>query len=271
MPVAATSDICTYYEEKGEGEAIVFIHGGLVSHRMWKPQVEHFSRSYRTVAYDVRGHGLTGGSGRKDYTVELFAEDLKALLDALSIEKPVLCGLSLGGMIAQAFAARHQDRARALVLSDTAISTALTDGDKLQAYTLGWSLLPAIRLMGVKNFVAYAFWMARLTRGDRWLGLSQEVRDYVREEMLSISGEEMVKVYGAILKFRTQDLASIRAPTLITNGEFESESVMKQSRLMSRLIRGSRLATVPGGGHNSSMESPAEYNRIAGEFLAGLR
>ncbi|OPY29387.1 MAG: Proline iminopeptidase [Methanocella sp. PtaU1.Bin125] len=271
MPVIKTGDIEQYYEENGSGEPIVFIHGGLVSHLMWKPQVEHFSCRYRTITYDIRGHGLTGGSGRKDYTVELFAEDMRALLDALSLDRPVICGLSLGGMIAQAFATRHPDRLKALVLSDTAISTVMTPADKLQTYTLGWSLLPAIRIMGVKNFVAYAFWMAKLTRGDKWLGLNPGVRDYVRKEMLSINKDEMVKIYGAILKFRMQDLASVRVPTLITCGEFESANVTGQAGIMCRLIPDARMVSVPGGGHTSSMESPAEYNRVVEEFLNGLR
>jgi pimeloyl-ACP methyl ester carboxylesterase len=268
---AKTGDIEHYYEEKGQGEPIVFVHGGLVSHRMWKPQVEHFSGRYRTITYDIRGHGLTGGSIRKDYTVELFADDLRALLDALSIDRPIICGLSLGGMIAQAFATRYPDRLKALVLSDTAISAVMTPLDKLQTYTLGWSLLPAIRIMGVNNFVAYAFWMAKLTRGDKWLGLNQDVRDYVRKEMLSISKDEMVKIYRAILKFRMQDLASVSVPTLITHGEYESGNVIGQSRLICRLIPGARMVSVPGGGHTSSMESPARYNHVVEEFLDGLQ
>jgi pimeloyl-ACP methyl ester carboxylesterase len=268
MPEIIANGITTYYESTGAGRPIVFIHGGLVSHKMWSPQVDNFSKKYTVVTYDLRGHGRTGGSALKKYTFELLADDLKALIDALGLKKPIICGLSLGGMVAQAFAVRHPELLDALILSDTAASSALTPFEKLQAYTLGWSLLPSMRIMGVKNFVSYAFWMAKLTRGEKWLGLNEEVREYVRAEMLSLDKEEMIKIYRLILDFRLQDLASIEVPVLVTNGEFESRSVFSHTELMKSLIKDCTTAVIPGAGHTSSLENPAAFNEALEEFLA---
>ncbi|MCD1295345.1 hypothetical protein CUJ83_10070 [Methanocella sp. CWC-04] len=267
MPKVKTNDIDTYYEIAGKGQPIVFIHGGFVDHDMWAPQVEYFSRKYKVITYDLRGHGKTGGSKKKKYSIELLADDLKALIDALAIEKPVICGLSLGGMVAQAFAVKYPDSLGALILSDTAISTALTANDKIQLYTLGWSMPLTLRLIGARRFVDYSFWMARVTKGERWFGTDEKVRDYVRQKMSEMDSDEMAKIYGAILGFRLLDLSSVRALTLITNGEFESESVLAHSKKANELIKNSTMMTIEGAGHTSNMENADGYNRALEQLL----
>ena len=130
MPSVQTGDIETYYEITGEGEPIVFVHGAGGSHDNWHPQVKHLSDRFKVVTYDVRGHGRSSGSDRK-YSCALFADDLHNLLVALEIEKPVVCGLSLGGMTAQEYAVKYQSNLAGLILADTAVATALTFSDKL--------------------------------------------------------------------------------------------------------------------------------------------
>lgn len=113
MPTLRTNDIITYYEAQGEGKPLVFIHGAGASHDMWRPQVEHFSRKYKVITYDVRGHGQSEavdsiGFETRRYSCELFADDLHALLEELDMacpersrrERAAVCGLSFGGMIA---------------------------------------------------------------------------------------------------------------------------------------------------------------------------
>lgn len=99
----------THYEIEGKGEPVIFIHGGFVGSRMWRLQREYFKNNYQVITYDIRGHGKTGGSELKSYSVELFAADLKNLIEELKIAKAVICGLSLGGMIAQVFAVYYGD------------------------------------------------------------------------------------------------------------------------------------------------------------------
>ena len=91
---------CSHYNElKGNKHPLVLVHGGFVDARMWDPQFEHFSDRFQVMRYDLRGHGRTGPSTLSKYSLETFAEDLAALLDVLELENPVVCGLSLGGMI----------------------------------------------------------------------------------------------------------------------------------------------------------------------------
>lgn len=261
----------TYYEINGSGHPLVFIHGGLVSLTMWRPQVDHFAKNYRVITYDIRGHGRTGGSQDKAYSVNVFAHDLKVLLDDLEIEKPIICGLSLGGMIAQTYATIYPNNLRALILSDTAISTSLTVWDKLMVYVLfpKWLMLPSLRLMGVANFIRFSFWIAKLTRGDKWLG-SSEVSDYEKREMLNIPKKEYLKIFAAIYDYKLQDLSNIRVPTLVLNGEYESRSVQHHAEIMQLLIPDCEAKIIPNAGHTANLENPAGFNEAIDEFLGTI-
>jgi pimeloyl-ACP methyl ester carboxylesterase len=269
MPIAKARDIHTYHEVIGQGAPLVLVHGGFVDLRMWDPQVDHFSRTHRVIRYDLRGHGRTGPSERSAYSIHLFADDLVALLDHLGVDRATVCGVSLGGMIAQAFAVAYPDRLSALVLAGTAAASALTLGERLQRDLLfpRWALVSLIRLLGARRFVDFSFWLARVTRGERWFGHDEAVRDYVRQAMLRVPTAEYIKIYGAIYGFRLLDLSAIHAPTLILNGEHESASVFHHTRVLSRLISNAKSQVIPEAGHVLNMENPAAFNAAVSAFL----
>ncbi len=86
-----------YYEEEGSGPAIIFTHGHSMYHKQWMPQIDFFSNSYRTIVWDVRGHGYSSlPEGEVD--PELFSKDLAALMEKLQLPSAILCGLSMGGI-----------------------------------------------------------------------------------------------------------------------------------------------------------------------------
>lgn len=271
MPKIKTNDIMTYYEIYGEGNPLIFIHGGLVTSTMWQPQVDYFSKSFKVITYDVRGHGKTGVSPLRKYSVELFADDLDKLLEKLKIEKPIICGLSLGGMIAQAYATRYPQDLRVLILSDTAISTSLTYWDKLMVYILfpKWIMLPTLRIMGVGNFIKFSFWIAKLTRGKGWIG-KNEIEDYEKDEMLKINKKEYLKIFGAIYDFKLQELSKINVPVLVLNGENESKSVHYHAKEIKKLIQNCESKIISNAGHTSNLENPEEFNKALGKFLKGV-
>lgn len=273
MPYLQLGDLRTYYELTGSGPPLVLVHGGFVDNRMWDAQVADFAPGYRVLRYDLRGNGLSGPSEKRRYTLELFSDDLKRLLDALELGQVSLCGLSFGGMIAQAFAARYPERLSALILADTAVSTTLTWSDKLQTYLLAprWVMLPTIRLLGAERWVSLSFWLASRTRNADWFGADKAVSDYVREAMLEMTTTEYVKLYGAIYSFRQQDLAGVTVPTLLLNGENESESVFTHTAQLERLIPHAEVSVVPDAGHTSNMENAAAFNALLRDFLKRAR
>lgn len=271
MPTIETNNIETYYERHGEGRPLVCIHGAWTDHRLWQPQVEALSADYEVIVYDVRGHGKTGPSAERRYTIELFAADLHALVENLELQRPIICGLSLGGMIAQTYAARYTDGLSALVLADTAASTTLTIRDKLTRLLFpGRAMRASVRLLGPPHYVDFAYWLAEVTRGEEWFGRDETVRSYVRETMSSFNTAEFNKIFRAIYDFQRVDLASIRVPTLILNGEHESKSVFTHAAYMERTIPDSRSAVLPGAGHTSNMENPGAFNHEVTEFLSDV-
>jgi len=143
MPKIIANGVDHFYEINGQGFPLVLVHGGFVDSRMWDPQFEYFAKTYMVIRYDLRGHGKTGETSKRQYSIDLFADDLRALLDAMNLDKIILCGLSLGGMVAQSYGVRNNHRLQALILADTAVSVRLTLRDKLQRYILApkWVML----------------------------------------------------------------------------------------------------------------------------------
>jgi len=117
---AKTNGIETNYELHGSEGApwLVLSHSLACSVRMWDPQIEALKGSYRILAYDTRGHGASEAPPGP-YTLEMLADDLMALLDALGVKNPHYCGLSMGGMIGQTFALKYPGVFRTLMLADT--------------------------------------------------------------------------------------------------------------------------------------------------------
>lgn len=97
------------YERTGRGKAVVFIHGFALDLRMWEPQWTAIAENYQAVRYDLRGFGASDPPDGKTYC---HIDDLRALLDALDIERAALVGLSIGGGIAVDFALAYPDRVR---------------------------------------------------------------------------------------------------------------------------------------------------------------
>ena len=95
------NNLTVSYNDEGPDDApvIVFIHGFPLNKSMWDAQVEELENNYRVIAYDIRGHGVSD-SGSEDFTIDLFVSDLLGLMEALKIDKTVLCGFSMGGYIA---------------------------------------------------------------------------------------------------------------------------------------------------------------------------
>lgn len=258
MPLVQTNDIETYYEIHGEGRHLVFVHGAGASHDMWSPQVDYFSNRYQVITYDLRGHGKSGGSDRK-YSCELFANDLDKLLTVLDIENPVVCGLSLGGMVVQEYAVKFKSSLSGLVLADTAVATTLTWSDKIQKLIFPSSLIKwYIRRKNPEEYAIWAF---------KYFDMKDDVRDYLIQEQLKMDQSEFLKLIDAIFNFKLLDLSSIKVPTLVVLGENERKAVFTHADKMIELIEDSKKVIIHDAGHASNLENPDEFNAVLNEFL----
>lgn len=258
MPKIRTNDITTYYEIHGRGKPVVLIHRASANHEMWQPQVEYFSKKYKVLTYDVRGHGQSEGSDK--YSCELFADDLKALLDNLNIKKPYVCGLSLGGMIAQAYAVKYSDALSALVLADTAASSALTLKDKLQKLLFPKFIVKfLIRILSMERYADFAFLFFKKMKPD--------VKEYLKKQLIDFKKQELLKLTDAIYDFNLLELSKINVPTLIVLGELERKAVFIHVEKMKELIKDSLIVVIPDAMHTSNLENPKKFNEALEEFL----
>jgi pimeloyl-ACP methyl ester carboxylesterase len=258
-----------YYEQIGAGLSLVFIHGAFADARVWEPQWQHFSQSYRLLRYDLRGHGRTGVSDLSKYSMETFENDLLSLLDAMEIQRPILCGLSWGGSIAQAFAVHHPDRLKGLVLAGSAVSIRLTVLDKLLCDVLfpRWAMALTIRQMSVEGFTRFSFLLARLTRGRHWLSQDKTAREYLEKCMLGMDGSEYLKIWNALYGFNIFPLQRITCPTLILNGELEPRNTFRHTKEILQRVPHAKAEIIPAARHAMNLEKPDLFNESVQRFI----
>jgi 3-oxoadipate enol-lactonase len=257
----------TFVQVAGAGEPIVFIHGALLNSFLWRPQLDYFGATNFCVSYDLRGHGRTGPSSEVAYTTSLFARDLRALLDALRLGQVTLCGLSLGGMIAQTFAELYPQRVRCLVLCDTAFSTFAGAVEMLLNTVVGVVTPSAIRTFGAANFCAMNYWLNRLSGQGEWVSQTLAGKMYVSRARASVPGEEMIKVYRSVLAFRGGRLDGFTGPALLINGAGDSPLILRQARLLQHQLPHAEYQIVPRAGHLANLDNPFEFNRMLDRFL----
>ncbi|WP_396612158.1 alpha/beta fold hydrolase [Haloferax sp. S1W] len=262
-----TGDIETYYERRGDGPPIVFIHGMFMSTTEWVPQVEALEDDFTTISYDVRGHGHTGGSDRDTYSMDLYAADLDALLTEIGVENPILCGLSMGGCIAQVYAATHPEKVAGLVLSDTFTAAPLPLSGRLVFANLRFFAL-------LDRFVRYP----TLNRLQLWVGnllspgVATEAETIQRlvEDAPRISHAEFAKIATAMARFPQSDFdgSRVEAPVLLLYGEHALKSFKTMhTRLAESLANADvEVTVVPDAGHASNIDNPAFFTAAVREF-----
>ena len=270
MPTVRTDDIETYYVSRGTGPPVVFVHGMIMNATMWAPQMDALGDDFGTIAYDVRGHGRTGGSARTPYSIELFASDLDALLDALDVDRAVICGLSMGGAIAQAFAAAHPEKVAGLVLADTFPAGPLPLVGKLAMANVRF----LARLDRLIDYRTLTRWQLRI--GNRLLpGVAgdEETVQRIVEDGPAIPHEEFVKIADATARFPKTDvdLSVVTAPALLLHGEhLPTANEETTARLVDQLSNADPdVHVVPESGHASNLDNPEFFTARLREFLTG--
>jgi pimeloyl-ACP methyl ester carboxylesterase len=246
----------------GTGIPLVFLHGFPHNRTLWSAQVNALVDRARCIAPDLRGFGET--TVAPPYTMDQYADDLAALLDAERIERAVVCGLSMGGYIAFAIWRRHRSRIRALVLADTRAGADSEEGREKRR-----AMISMVRERG-GGVVADAMINDMVGRSTR--EKNPEIVDVVYR-MLSLAPAD--GVIGALEAMMTRPdsepmLPTIDVPTLIVVGEEDALTPVREARVMHAAIPNSRLEILAGAGHVSNVERPAAFNHVLSEFLSSL-
>lgn len=271
MTTASVSDIRVHYTDSGEGPPLVFVHGAWSDAEGWQPQIEAFGDDYRTIAYDLRGHGETGPSDRQRYSVDLFVEDLEALLDELDVDRPVLCGLSLGSMIVQSYLARHPDRVEGVVLAG-----ALQTFPPVRIPTpLKYAMSPMVPLSvsltatGTRSTFKALLGSIRAITGGPWLSRDADTRRTALDAVEETSRGEFRKIFKALYRYEPPALDGVSVPALIVYGEHDARPVKRQSDELARTL-GGRAVQIADAAHLVNQDNPEAFNETFAEFLSGL-
>lgn len=257
MPYFENAGARLYYEERGCGEALVFLHGASLDLHQWDRQMEHFAADYHVIAMDARGHGrstLPPGAVRP----EQFWQDVRALLDHLGIEKAVLCGLSMGGHTALQTAIYAPERVRALVL----IGTPCTNRFNLYEKICVPINRACIRCMPMK----WVAWCLAVS-----LGGDAASRAYILRTVGAMDHDVFDRVWKAVTTMESRDgLARVACPALILIGDRDKLTGRQQETLHTG-IRGSQLVTIAHANHGTNLDNPEQVETEMERFLSACR
>ena len=267
MPTAKINGINIYYESHGTGFPLVLAYGIGGNTTEWEPQIPVFSRAYRFIVWDPRGHAQSESPPNADqYTQEVFAQDLEGLLDHLGINRAYVGGLSMGGGIATRFAILHPERVAALLIFDSFSSSGLeTPPENRQMRE------EIIRLTETEGMSAVAeFAMKNNPNISQTALLGNEQENRVRQMYLALDPVGYAHSTRMILNavFSASLLEGIEVPTLVMAGQ--EDGALPACRFIHEKIKGSKLVVIPEAGHLSNLDQPVAFNHAVLEYLASV-
>lgn len=265
MPYVQCNGAELYYEDRGEGAPIVFLHGVLHGLRFFEPQLAGLSDDYRAIAFDYRGHGRSEKT-ELGHTVAEYARDLHAFLEHLDLADVVVVGWSLGAFVSWDYVDQFgTDRVRGLVDID------------IEATRYQWA--------------DYDYGLARLEDLQRLLGLTQSdqhglVEHFTEQvfadptaETRQLQFDEITRTPPAIqatilFDAHTCDyrsvLPEIDVPMLVCAGTAETRGSIDAVSHVAELVPDASVERFEESGHGPHFEEPDRFNRVVGEFVDSL-
>lgn len=247
------------YRVVGQGDALIFCHALATRQDIWDRQRAALCRKFSIVSFDLRGHGESAAPGNGDYGFESQADDVTALMDHLNIPSAVLVGISVGGEVAQAAAARYPNRFERLILSSTACHTT-----SIRAATWESRIQEATRL-GMSGIAAMTV--------SRWFSetFALENPDVVERCRQFVASTRLDAYVGLARVIQTMDLrpalAKIGCPTMILCGDHDRNTGPETARVLAHLIPDSQLKIFEGSGHFPNIEVPERFNDAIEGFI----
>lgn len=230
-----------YYEEQGQGRPLLLIHGGILTGASWKPYVAALAEHYRVITPDSRGHGRTANpTGEMSFRV--MADDVAALIRALDLQHPLICGYSDGGQITLEIGMRYPDLPQALVIGGA--YTELTEASRVWVKSiLGDEHSPEIDTdLFERNDPEFAAMLQQNHGPDGWRMLLRQIKP----------------MWNATLNYTPDDFASVVAPTLVLLGDRDGFVRVEEGLEMYRLLSNAEFAVIPGADHTDFVISPAK-------------
>jgi 3-oxoadipate enol-lactonase len=257
------TDLAAFTTGSPENKSIIFVHGFPYDHTMWDKQIDDLKSNYFCVTYDIRGLGQSPiGDGQ--YTIESFVDDLEVIINELKLEKPVLCGLSMGGYISLRAVERNEANYSGLILCDTR-SSADTDEGKIKRA----DNIKKINVLGVKQFVSDFVPMCFSVKS-----ITDSNEEYSKVLNKSLNSNA-IGVKGSLLAMAgrtdtTSYLSKIKIPALLLCGEDDRLTPPDAMELIAGQIPNSQFEIVPNAGHMAPIENASFVTNKIKKFLSKI-
>ena len=265
MAIANVNGINIHYEDRGQGDAIVWIAGTGIDGGIWDLwQSPHFEPRYRCITFDLRGTG-SSDAPETGYSVRTFTDDVIGLVDHLGLETAHFVGVSLGSAIIQELALARPDIVRSAVMVSTWSST------RREAHIRRWfeARLTTLRSGApIDVFRAFAFWMSSPTIIDMEPNLQSQVENFFAAHSATQPKHAYIGHFEADLQHDTMDrLGDIICPTLVVYGEEDLITLPRYNETVADRIPGAQRKVIAAAGHFAWVERGEQLNEIIDQFL----
>ena len=266
--VTTDDGVDLYYEEAGEGTAMVFVHEFAGDYRSFELQLRHFARRYRCVAYNARGYPPSDvPEALASYSQDRARDDILAVLDGLSIERAHVVGISMGSLATLHFGLQYPDRALSLVLGGCGYGAAADQREQFRSEAARFA--KRIETEGMAKVAAdYGGGPARVQLENKDpRGYAEFVAMLAEHSSVgsanTLRGVQMERPSVFDL---AEPLSELKVPTLIMAGD-EDDPCLDASLYLKRTIPSAGLTFFPRTGHALNQEEPDLFNRLVDDFL----
>lgn len=270
MPFLTTDDdVKLHYVEAGSGSPVIFVHEFAGDHRSWEPQMRFFSRRHRAVAYDARGWLPSEVPEDQDkYSQARACDDIRAVMDALSIDKAHIVGLSMGGFATLHFGFTYPDRALSLTVAGCGYGAEKGEREKFRKENE-----VSARVLEEDGMVAFA--EAYAYGPTRVQFENKDPRGFLefKEQLAEHSNIGSARTQLGVQRERPslydleEKMRALEVPTLVVSGD-EDWPCLLPGIYMKQCIKTAGLLIVPNTGHTINLEEPAAFNQGIADFIA---
>jgi len=270
MPHLSTDDgVRLYYEEAGSGAPVVFVHEFAGDHRSWEPQVRYFSRRYRCIAFNARGWPPSEvPENVARYSQARACDDIRSILDGLSIDKAHIVGLSMGGLATLHFGLTYPSRARSLLVAGAGYGSEPGEREKFREEAV--VIAAKLEKEGMAAFAeAYAHGPTRVQFENKDPRGFAEFKAMLAGHSAKGAANTQLGVQRERPSiFDLEDkLAACRVPMLVVTGD-EDWPCLLPGVFIKRTCPTAGLLVIPNSGHAVNIEEPAAFNAALADFLA---
>jgi pimeloyl-ACP methyl ester carboxylesterase len=267
MPITKANGIELYYEVHGEGEPLLLIMGLSLTSKSWFRTLPVLSEQYKVIVFDNRGVGLSG-KPNTPYSIELMAEDARAVLDAAGVDSAHVYGISMGGMIAQRFAVNYPDRVRSLILGCTT-----SGGEKHVQPGAEVSMLMLSRGSSTATPEEMAWATAPILYSQSFIENHKELvaEDVQRRiEIPVLPYAYILQLQACIAHDTYNEIDQIKVPVLVIHGDEDKLVPYENGVTLAEKIPNAEFLTINGAGHIYLTEAIDLVNKRVLEFLNNL-